>query len=74
MFYLDWKEQNGKEVPSKPRLRTYRIFKQEYEPESYTKVVISRAHRAFLARLRGGSATLEIEPGRYVGIPTEQSM
>ena len=61
-----------KEVLSKPKLRTYRIFKQEYEPEPYINVVTSRAHRAFLARLRGGSATLEIETGRYVGIPAEQ--
>ena len=61
-----------KEVLSKPKLRTYRIFKQEYESEPYINVVTSRAHRAFLARLRGGSATLEIETGRYVGIPAEQ--
>ena len=29
-------------------------------------MVTCRAHRAFLAKLRGGSAPLEIETGRYV--------
>ena len=59
-----------KEVKKKPKLRLYRLFKQEYVPEPYANVVTSRAHRSLLAKLRGGSAMLEIETGRYTGIPS----
>ena len=52
----------------------YRLFKQEYAPESYINVVTSREHRSLLAKLRGGSAMLEIETGRYTGIPAEQRL
>ena len=62
------------EVKKKPKLRLYRLFKQEYAPESYVNVVTSRAHRSLLAKLRGGSAMLEIETGRYTGIPAEQRL
>ena len=61
-----------KEIQTKPNLRTYQLFKQEYGPESYTNILTSRAHRSFLAKLRGGSAPLEIETGRYVGAPADQ--
>ena len=54
------------------KLKTYQLFKQEYGPEPYTNILISRAHRSFLAKLRGGSAPLEIETGRYVGAPMDQ--
>ena len=37
-------------------------------------VVTSRAHRSLLAKLRGGSAMLEIETGRYTGLPAEQRL
>ena len=43
------------------------MFKCEYAPEPYINVVTCRAHRSFLAKLRGGFASLEIETGRYVG-------
>ena len=56
----------------KPKLRTYNTFKHEYLPEPYTNLLTCRAHRSFLARLRGGSAPLEIETGRYVGTPADQ--
>ena len=61
-----------KEVQNKPKLRTYQLFKQEYGPEPYTNIFISRAHHSFLAKLRSGSAPLEIETGRYVGAPMDQ--
>ena len=34
--------------------------------------MLCRAHRSLLAKLRGGSAPLEIERGRYIGIPVDQ--
>ena len=63
-----------KEVEKKPKLKLYRLFKQEYAPEPYVNVVTSKAHRSPLAKLSGGSALLEIETGRYTGIPAEQRL
>ena len=40
----------------------------------YTNYVKCRAHRAFLAQIRGGSAPLEIELGRYRGIEKNKRM
>ena len=37
-------------------LRTYQLFKQEYGPEPYTNILISRAHRSLLTKPRGGSS------------------
>ena len=45
-----------KAVQNKHKLRTYQLFKQEYGPEPYTNILISRAHRSLLAKLRGGFA------------------
>ena len=70
LFRLNWQ----KEVEKKPKLRLYRPFKREYVPEPYINVVTSRAHHSLLAKLRGGSAMLEIETGRYTGIPAEQRL
>ena len=60
------------EIVNKPKLRTYIPFKNTYEPERYMKSIRCKAHRSLLARLRGGTAQLEIETGRYVGIPPDQ--
>ena len=56
------------------KLRTYITFKQSFEQEVYTNQVSCRAHRSVFARLRGGSAPLEIERGRYQGVPAEQRL
>ena len=68
IFYREAREQWNKKVMEKPKLRTYIKFKKVYEPEMYTNYVKCRAHRAFLAQIRGGSAPLEIELGGYRGI------
>ena len=73
LFRLE-REKWQKEIEKKPKLRLYRLFKQEYAPEPYVTVVTSRAHRSLLAKLRGGSAMLEIETGRYTGLPAEQRL
>ena len=48
------------------------MFKPSFEQEAYTNHVTCRAHRSVFARLRGGSASLEIERSRYQGVPAEQ--
>ena len=57
----------------KPKLRTYKVFKTEYiiSEAYYINLITCRAHCSLLAKLRGGSATLEIETGRYVRTPVE---
>ena len=72
LFRLERSEWQN-EMLSKPKLRTYRLFKCEYVPEPYINVVTCRAYRAFLAKLRGGSAPLEIETGRYICRHTARS-
>ena len=53
------------------KLRTYRTFKQDFEPEHYVRQLLSRAHRSALAKFRCGTAPLKIETGRYEGLPLE---
>ena len=69
IFYRMEKVQWEKEVLSKAKLQTYHLFKREFITEQYTNTVLCGAHRSLLAKLRGGSAPLEI---RYTGIPADQ--
>ena len=70
MVRKKWKE----EVSKKAKLRTYITFKSSYEPEGYIDTVNCRAHRVLLAKLRGGTAPLKIEKGRYVGLVPEDRL
>ena len=72
IFYRMEKVQWEKEVLSKAKLPTCHLFKRGFITEQYTNTVLCRAHRSLLAKLRGGSAPLEIERGRYIGIPVDQ--
>ena len=54
------------------QVKTYRLLKSEYKDEPYTSTVNILSHCSFLARLRGGTAPLAIETGRYVGVPAEE--
>ena len=57
---------------SKPKLRLYVNFKTEYgKTEEYVQKVRVKSHRSLLAQLRGGTAPLQIETGRYIGLPVE---
>ena len=60
------------EITNKPKLRIYISFKETYEPEEYLESIRCKAHQSLLAWLREGTAPLEIETGRYVGLPPEQ--
>ncbi len=39
-------------LANKPKLRTYRTFKSEFEQEKYLKMTLSRTERSYLAQLR----------------------
>ena len=53
LFRLELRDEWLKEIQTKPKLRTYQLFKEEYGPEQYTNILTSRAHWSFLAKLRG---------------------
>ena len=52
------------EICSKPKLRTYCLFKNNFIMEDYL-YVFNKRHRHALARLRTSAHTLEIERGRW---------
>ena len=54
-----------------PKLRTYRIFKNEYNTESYVRCMLNRSYRSLLAQFRSGILPLRVETGRYQNIPPE---
>ena len=47
------------------KLRTYRIFKSEYQSESYITANLPVHHRSALAKFKCGVAPIRIELGRY---------
>ena len=66
----DWKRQ----ILTKPKLRTYRIFKTELETELYVKYHLPRRQRSLLAQFRLGILPLRIETGRYDNTPIENRL
>ena len=65
-----WKEQ----VLSKPKLRTYRLYKTSFGVENYVVANISRQERSRLAQIRLGIAPLQIELGRFNNTPIENRL
>ncbi len=58
-------------VQSKPKLRTYKIFKSKLVPEDYVLRLMSRFQRSTFAKFRCGVLPLNLEVGRYRGIKIE---
>ncbi len=54
-------------VLSKPKLRTYRLFKQELIAEEYVNCLMTRFQRSTFAKFRCGILPLQIEVGRFRG-------
>ena len=63
-------EQWKQEVESKPKLRTYRLFKTVFEVEDYVHCN-NRLKRSLFAQLRIGILPLRIETGRFSNIALE---
>ena len=53
------------------KLRTYGIFKSEYQSESYITANLPVHHRSALAKFRCGVAPIRIETGRYERLALE---
>ena len=47
------------------KLRTYKLFKQEFAVEPYVKSIMNKSNRSILAKFRCGVAPIRIETGRY---------
>ena len=58
-------------VESKPKLRTYKLFKKQLFPEDYVLQLMSRYQRSTFAKFRCGILPLNLEVGRYRGIKAE---
>jgi hypothetical protein len=68
-FKIDWYQSlNSVTGPSgrgRNKLRTYRLFKDGFNTESYCQLIMSPYHRAAFSKFRCGVAPLRIETGRY---------
>ena len=64
LFHLE-KEERLTKVLSKPKLTEY------WETEEYVQKVTVKSHRSLLAQLRGGTAPLQLETGRYISFSVE---
>ena len=56
-------------IQTKPKLRTYIIFKNEFTVENYIKYHMHKRKRSLLSQLRLGILPLAIETGRYCNVP-----
>ena len=65
-------QQNFRGFNFREWLLTREKRENKYIAKITNNTVRSKAQRSVVARLRGGTAPLEIETGRYVGIPAEQ--
>ena len=59
-------------VNQKPKLRTYKLFKELLCTENYVENYMSKRKRSLLAQLRLGILPLHIETGRYTNKPLEE--
>ena len=62
------------EIHKMPKLRSYVLFKTNFAQENYLSLIQGRVKRSLLALLRLGTLPLEIEVGRYRGIPLEERL
>ena len=61
-----------KQIILKPKLELYRQYKNTPSQESYCKVSLKRGQRSVLAKIRLGVFPINLELGRYSGIPREE--
>ena len=54
------------------KLRTYRLFKQNYDTEQYCRIIMPPSHRSAFCKFRCGVAPIRIETGRYENLVEEE--
>ena len=65
---LEWRVS----LNSKPKLRTYKQFKLNFNMQNYITFNMSKYQRSLMAQLRLGILPLAIETGRYTNIPVNE--
>ena len=68
------KQQFLREINTKPKLRTYKLFKNTYESEPYVTRYLSRSSRSIFSQFRTGILPLRIETGRYNNVPLQDRL
>lgn len=63
-----------RDILSKPKLRTYRTFKNHREAEPYLFSSLTRSRRSLIAQIRFGILPLAIETGRFSGQKLEERL
>ena len=72
-WQLDMNRESAKRGPGWNKLRTYRLFKHEFQTEEYVlNIYITHGQRSSLAKFRCGVAPLQLETGCYEGLPEEE--
>ena len=61
-------------VASKPKLRTYALFKINIKTELYVSLLIPKCKRSIFWQFRSGILPLAIETGRYRNVPTDERL
>ena len=68
LFEANWRAQ----VMSKPKLRTYQLFKKDFGKECYISQNLNKKLRSMLAQLRFGILPLQIETDRFRNIALQE--
>ena len=61
-------------VASKPKLRTYALFKINIKTELYVSLLIPKCKRSIFCQFRSGILPLAIETGRYRNVPADERL
>ena len=64
----------GRTPNSGNKLRTYRMFKEQFGVEQYVLSNMTRTDRSALAKFRCGTAPIRLETGRYQQVPVDQRL
>ena len=59
-------------IHNMPKLRTYRTLHRDFVVAQYARAPLSRKDRSTIAKLRNGTFPINIELGRYRGLPLNQ--
>ena len=61
-------------MASKPKLRTYALFKINLKTESYVSLLIPKCKRSIFCQFRSGILPLAIETGMYRNVPADERL
>ena len=75
-YHESWRlainQEHAKRGSGRNKLRTYRKLKDNFGTEPYLSMILPFTHRSALAKVRCGVAPINLELGRYRGIPEDE--